>query len=90
MDVPPCRQGTLPITHCSGGILGGAVVRSLKSCSLNTVVPGVQADCVGQEGKPGQEEVGRLMIHAVYLGRDPGDPSALEHPQAVEGIRHTR
>jgi acetyl-CoA synthetase len=32
----------------------------------------------------------RRVIRAVYLGRDPGDLSALENPQAVEEIRRAR
>lgn len=32
----------------------------------------------------------RRVIRAVYLGRDPGDLSALENPQAIEEIRRAR
>lgn len=31
----------------------------------------------------------RRVIRAVYLGRDPGDTTALENPAAVDAIRGT-
>ncbi|WP_322802111.1 acetate--CoA ligase [Thermoflexus sp.] len=55
-------------TEVFGGILGCTVVRPLKPCSFNTVVPGVQADCVDEEGKPVREEVGLLVIRNVNPG----------------------
>ena len=71
-------KGRCPIINYSGGteifggILGCTVVRPLKPCAFNTVVPGVQADCVDEEGKPVREEVGLLVIRNVNPGMTRG------------------
>lgn len=71
-------KGRCPIINYSGGteifggILGCTVVRPLKPCAFNTVVPGVQADCVDEEGRPVREEVGLLVIRNVNPGMTRG------------------
>ncbi len=55
-------------TEISGGILGCVVLRPLKPCSFNTVVPGVDAAVFNEQGEPVRGEVGYLVVRNVNPG----------------------
>ncbi len=59
-------------TEISGGILGCVVLRPLKPCSFNTVVPGVDACVFNEAGEPVQGEVGYLVVRNVNPGMTRG------------------
>lgn len=59
-------------TEISGGILGCTVLRPLKPCSFNTVVPGVDAVVLNEQGEPVQGEVGLLCVRNVNPGMTRG------------------
>ncbi len=59
-------------TEISGGILGCTVMRPLKPASFNTVVPGVDADVVDENGNPVVGEPGYLVIRNVNPGMTRG------------------
>ncbi|MFQ3610640.1 MAG: AMP-binding protein [Fimbriimonadales bacterium] len=59
-------------TEISGGILGCTVLRPLKPCSFNTVVPGVDADVVNDACEPVRGEVGYLVVKNVNPGMTRG------------------
>ncbi len=59
-------------TEISGGILGCTVLRPLKPCSFNTVVPGIDAEVFNEEGKPIRGEVGALVVRNVNPGMTRG------------------
>ncbi len=59
-------------TEISGGILGCVVLRPLKPASFNTVVPGVDADVVDEQGRPVVGEPGYLVIRNVNPGMTRG------------------
>ncbi len=59
-------------TEISGGILGCVVLRPLKPCSFNTVVPGVDAAAFNEQGEPVQGEVGYLVVRNVNPGMTRG------------------
>jgi acetyl-CoA synthetase len=59
-------------TEISGGILGCVVLRPLKPCSFNTVVPGVDAAVFNEQGEPVQGEVGYLVVRNVNPGMTRG------------------
>ncbi len=71
-------KGRVPIinysggTEISGGILGCVVLRPLKPASFNTVVPGVDADVVDENGTPVVGEPGYLVIRNVNPGMTRG------------------
>ncbi len=55
-------------TEISGGILGCTVLRPLKPCSFNTVVPGVDAEVFSESGAPVRGEVGLLCVRNLNPG----------------------
>jgi len=59
-------------TEISGGILGCTVLRPLKPCSFNTVVPGVDAEVVNDACAPVRGEVGYLVVKNVNPGMTRG------------------
>jgi len=59
-------------TEIFGGILGCVVVRPLKPTSFNTIVPGVVADCVNEQGVPVRQEVSYLIIRRPNPGMTSG------------------
>lgn len=59
-------------TEISGGILGCTVLRPLKPCSFNTVVPGIDADVVNEQGEPVRGEIGLLVVKNVNPGMTRG------------------
>ncbi|MCS7064941.1 MAG: AMP-binding protein, partial [Fimbriimonadales bacterium] len=59
-------------TEISGGILGCVVLRPLKPCSFNTVVPGVDAAVFNEQGEPVRGEVGYLVVRNVNPGMTRG------------------
>ncbi|MDW8107280.1 MAG: AMP-binding protein [Armatimonadota bacterium] len=59
-------------TEISGGILGCTVLRPLKPCSFNTVVPGVDAVVLNESGEPVQGEVGLLCVRNLNPGMTRG------------------
>lgn len=68
-------------TEISGGILGCVVLRPFKPTGFNTVVPGVNADVVNEEGKPVTGEVGYLVVRNPNPGMTRGfwnDPQRYE------------
>jgi acetyl-CoA synthetase len=80
-------QGRLPIinytggTEISGGILGCFPITPIKPCSFYGPIPGMAADCYGEDGKPVRGEVGELVITRPWPGMTQGfwrDPSRYE------------
>lgn len=59
-------------TEISGGILGCTVLRPLKPCSFNTVVPGIDADVLNEQGEPVRGEIGLLVVRNVNPGMTRG------------------
>lgn len=59
-------------TEISGGILGCTVLRPLKPCSFNTVVPGIDADVLNEQGEPVRGEIGLLVVRNLNPGMTRG------------------
>jgi acetyl-CoA synthetase len=80
-------QGRLPIinytggTEISGGILSCFPITPIKPCSFYGPVPGIAADCYGEDGKPVRGQVGELVITRPWPGMTQGfwqDPARYE------------
>jgi acetyl-CoA synthetase len=65
-------------TEISGGILGCFPTAPLKPCAFTGPIPGMAAECFGENGKPVRGQVGELVITRPWPGmtagfwRDPG------------------
>jgi len=60
-------------TEISGGILGCVPIRPLKACSFNTVVPGMAAALLDEQGQPVPPgQVGELALTAPWVGMTRG------------------
>ncbi|MFN4219989.1 MAG: AMP-binding protein [bacterium] len=55
-------------TEVSGGILGNVVIKPIKPLSFNTMLPGIKAEVLDEEGKPVRSEAGYLCI----MNHNPG------------------
>jgi len=71
-------QGHVPIlnytggTEISGGILACFPICPIKPCSFNGAIPGMAADCYGEDGKPVRGEVGELVVTRPWPGMTEG------------------
>ncbi len=71
-------KGRVPIlnytggTEISGGILACFPVSPIKPCSFNGPIPGMAADCYGEDGKPVRGEVGELVVTRPWPGMTHG------------------
>jgi acetyl-CoA synthetase len=71
-------QGRVPIlnytggTEISGGILACFPICPIKPCAFNGPIPGMAADCYGEDGRPVRGEVGELVITRPWPGMTAG------------------
>jgi acetyl-CoA synthetase len=68
-------------TEISGGILGCFPIAPIKPCSFAGAIPGMAADCFGEDGKPVRGQVGELVVTAPWPGMTQGfwkDPRRYE------------
>ncbi len=71
-------KGRLPIinytggTEISGGILACFPISPIKPCSFNGPIPGMAADCFGDDGTPVRGEVGELVVTRPWPGMTHG------------------
>jgi acetyl-CoA synthetase len=68
-------------TEISGGILGCFPIAPIKPCSFAGAIPGMAADCFGEDGKPVRGQVGELVVTASWPGMTQGfwkDPRRYE------------
>ena len=80
-------KGRLPIinytggTEISGGILGCFPTAPIKSCAFTGPIPGMAAECFGENGEPVRGQVGELVIKKPWPGMTAGfwrDPARYE------------
>ena len=80
-------KGRLPIinytggTEISGGILGCFPAAPIKSCAFTGPIPGMAAECFGENGEPVRGQVGELVIKKPWPGMTAGfwrDPARYE------------
>jgi acetyl-CoA synthetase len=71
-------RGHVPIinytggTEISGGILACFPICPIKPCAFNGPIPGMAAECFGEDGKPARGEVGELVITRPWPGMTAG------------------
>ncbi len=68
-------------TEISGGILGCFPIAPIKPCSFVGPIPGMAAECFGEDGRPVRGQVGELVITAPWPGMTLGfwkDPQRYE------------
>ena len=71
-------KGRVPIinytggTEISGGILSCFPICPIKPCSFNGPIPGMAADCYGEDGQPVRGEVGELVVTRPWPGMTAG------------------
>jgi len=68
-------------TEISGGILGCFPIAPIKPCSFAGPIPGMAAECFGEDGKPIRGQVGELVVRAPWPGMTQGfwkDPARYE------------
>ena len=80
-------KGRIPIinytggTEISGGILGCFPIAPLKPCAFSGPIPGMAAECFGDDGRPVRGQVGELVITRPWPGMTAGfwrDPARYE------------
>src|SRR2546426_1454539 len=54
-------------TEISGGILSSFPIAPIKPCSFTGPIPGMAADCFGEDGRPVRGQVGRSEEHTSEL-----------------------
>jgi acetyl-CoA synthetase len=59
-------------TEISGGILGCFPIAPIKPCAFYGPIPGMAAECFGEDGKPVRGEVGELVITRPWPGMTAG------------------
>ncbi|PWU17499.1 MAG: AMP-dependent synthetase [Candidatus Rokuibacteriota bacterium] len=59
-------------TEISGGILSSFPISPIKPCSFNGPIPGMAADCYGEDGRPVRGEVGELVVTRPWPGMTAG------------------
>jgi acetyl-CoA synthetase len=59
-------------TEIAGGILGCSVFRPIKACGFNTVVPGMSAAVLDENGAPVLDTVGELAVTNAWPGMTNG------------------
>jgi acetyl-CoA synthetase len=68
-------------TEISGGILGCFPIAPIKPCSFAGPIPGMAADCFGEDGRPVRGQVGELVVKGPWPGMTQGfwkDPQRYE------------
>jgi acetyl-CoA synthetase len=71
-------KGRVPIinytggTEISGGILSCFPICPIKPCSFNGPIPGMAAECYGEDGAPVRGEVGELVVTRPWPGMTAG------------------
>ena len=68
-------------TEISGGILGCFPIAPIKPCSFAGPIPGMAADCYGEDGRPVRGQVGELVVTRPWPGMTQGfwkDPKRYE------------
>jgi acetyl-CoA synthetase len=68
-------------TEISGGILGCFPIAPIKPCSFAGPIPGMAAECFGDDGRPVRGQVGELVITQPWPGMTAGfwrDPQRYE------------
>src|SRR6267142_1515059 len=68
-------------TEISGGILSSFPIAPIKPCSFTGPIPGMAADCFGEDGRPVRGQVGELVVTAPWPGMTQGfwkDPQRYE------------
>src|SRR5207253_488025 len=68
-------------TEISGGILSSFPIAPIKPCSFTGPIPGMAADCFGEDGRPVRGQVGELVVTAPWPGMTQGfwkDPRRYE------------
>jgi acetyl-CoA synthetase len=68
-------------TEISGGILGCFPVAPIKPCAFTGPIPGMAAECFGENGEPVRGQVGELVIKKPWPGMTAGfwrDPARYE------------
>jgi len=68
-------------TEISGGILGCFPIAPIKPCSFAGAIPGMAAECFGDDGSPVRGQVGELVITKPWPGMTAGfwkDPQRYE------------
>ncbi|MBI4629838.1 MAG: acetate--CoA ligase [Candidatus Rokubacteria bacterium] len=68
-------------TEISGGILGCFPIAPIKPCSFFGAIPGMAAECFGEDGRPVRGQVGELVITGTWPGMTQGfwkDPARYE------------
>jgi len=68
-------------TEISGGILSSFPIAPIKPCSFTGPIPGMAADCFGDDGRPVRGQVGELVVTAPWPGMTQGfwkDPQRYE------------
>jgi acetyl-CoA synthetase len=68
-------------TEISGGILGCFPIAPIKPCSFAGPIPGMAAECFGDDGRPVRGQVGELVITRPWPGMTAGfwrDPQRYE------------
>jgi len=68
-------------TEISGGILGCFPIAPIKPCSFSGPIPGMAAECFGDDGTPVRGQVGELVITRPWPGMTAGfwrDPQRYE------------
>jgi acetyl-CoA synthetase len=59
-------------TEISGGILGCFPIAPIKPCSFAGPIPGMAAECFGEDGRPVRGQVGELVITQAWPGMTAG------------------
>jgi acetyl-CoA synthetase len=59
-------------TEISGGILGCFPIAPIKPCSFYGPIPGMAAECFGEDGRPVRGEVGELVVTQPWPGMTAG------------------
>jgi acetyl-CoA synthetase len=59
-------------TEISGGILASFPIAPIKPCSFYGPIPGMAADCFGEDGQPVRGEVGELVVTKPWPGMTAG------------------
>jgi len=68
-------------TEISGGILSSFPIAPIKPCSFTGPIPGMAAECFGDDGRPVRGQVGELVVTAPWPGMTQGfwkDPQRYE------------
>ena len=68
-------------TEISGGILGCFPIAPIKPCAFAGPIPGMAAECFGEDGEPVRGQVGELVITKPWPGMTAGfwrDPARYE------------